>query len=85
MTDEWLTTYTEANPKRAMYAFCIDPKHPSFFFLCYKNGQQGPLQNMFVKVIPNAFQLNKSVYPDMRSLKNGFKQQMMNMQQRGRL
>jgi len=66
-----------------MYAFCINPKYPGFFFLCFKNGQLGPLQNLPVKVIPNAYELNKSVYPDMRSLKNGFKQQMMNMQSRG--
>jgi transcription elongation factor SPT6 len=63
-----------------MYAFCINPKHPGYFYLCYKNGQMGPLRNLPVKVIPNAFELNKAVYPDMRSLKNGFKQQMLNQQ-----
>lgn len=80
--DDWLTTYTEANPKRAIYAFCINPKKPGCFHMCFKSGQQGPLNDVQVRVIPNAFELNKSVYPDMRSLKNGFKQQMMNSQSR---
>lgn len=65
-TDEWLTTYTEANPKRAIYAFCINPRKPGCFHMCFKNGQQGPLNDVQVRVIPNAFELRNSVYPDMR-------------------
>ena len=38
-TESWLTTYTEANPKRSVYAFYIDPKHPGYFYLCFKPGQ----------------------------------------------
>ncbi|KAL1650834.1 Transcription elongation factor spt6 [Diplodia intermedia] len=72
-TEQWLTTYTEANPRRSMYAFCINPKFPGYFHLCFKAGQQAPLASWPVKVIPNAFELQKNHYPDMRALKNGFK------------
>ncbi|WPH01503.1 transcription elongation factor SPT6 [Acrodontium crateriforme] len=72
-TEAWLTTYTEANPKRSMYAFCLNPKYPGYFDLCFKAGQAAPLSNWPVKVIPNAFELRGHKYPDMRALKNGFK------------
>lgn len=68
-----MTTYTEANPKRSMYAFCINPKFPGYFYLCFKAGLEGQLSNWPVKVIPNAFELQRNHYPDMRALKNGFK------------
>jgi transcription elongation factor SPT6 len=71
--DQWLRTYTEANPKRCMYAFCINPKFPGYFILCYKAGQAAPLGAWAVKVIPNAFELQHHQYPDMKALKNGFK------------
>ncbi len=71
--ERWLTTYTEANPKRSVYAFCINPKHPGYFFLCFKAGQHAPVQNWPVKVVPNAFELQKNPYQDMRALCNGFK------------
>ena len=72
-TEQWLTTYTEANPKRSMYAFCLNGKYPGYFYLCFKAGQSAPLSNWPVKVIPNAFELQGNKYPDMRALKNGFK------------
>lgn len=56
-----------------MYAFCINPKFPGFFDLCFKAGQDAPLSSWPVKVIPNAFELQRNHYPDMRALKNGFK------------
>lgn len=71
--DQWLETYTEANPKRSMYAFCLNPKFPGYFYLCFKAGREAPLCSWGVKIIPNAFELRKNVYPDMRGLKNGFK------------
>jgi transcription elongation factor SPT6 len=82
--EKWLTTYTEANPKRSVYAFCLDPKHPGYFYLCFKAGQQ-PLVNAWpVRVIPNAFELMKSNYPDMKALCNGFKMRHKNeMNRRG--
>ncbi|GAB7350079.1 hypothetical protein MBLNU459_g0746t1 [Dothideomycetes sp. NU459] len=82
-TEQWLTTYTEANPKRSMYAFCINPKYPGYFFLCFKAGQHAELQNWPVKIIPNAFELQKNHYPDMRALKNGFKLLFANTGGRG--
>lgn len=80
MTERWLTTYTEANPKRSNYAFCINPKHPGYFFLCFKAGQHAQLQNWPVKVIPHAFELQRNPYPDMKALCNGFKLLFTNMQ-----
>ncbi|KAJ9664261.1 Transcription elongation factor spt6 [Coniosporium apollinis] len=82
-TEQWLTTYTEANPKRSMYAFCINPKYPGYFYLCFKNGLDAPLSNWPVKVVPNAFELQKYQYPDMMSLKNGFKTLMINQMRGG--
>ena len=72
-SDRWLTTYTEANPRRAAYAFCIDPKHPGYFYLCFKKGQLGSLHALHVKVIPRGFQLNNVAYGSMSDLQNGFK------------
>lgn len=78
--ERWLSTYTEANPKRAVYNFCIDPKHPGYFFLVFKAGQHAQLQSWPVKVVPHAFELQKTMYPDMRALCNGFKLLFANMQ-----
>ncbi|KAF2163702.1 hypothetical protein M409DRAFT_57201 [Zasmidium cellare ATCC 36951] len=72
-TEQWLATYTEANPKRSMYAFCMEPKHPGYFFLCFKAGRDAPHAHWMVKVIPQGFELKGNKYPDMRALKNGFK------------
>ncbi|TAQ90193.1 hypothetical protein B7494_g1457 [Chlorociboria aeruginascens] len=72
-TERWLTTYTEANPKRSVYAFCLDTKHPGHFFLCFKAGQLARVNSWPVKIIPNAYELMKSQYPDIKALSNGFK------------
>jgi transcription elongation factor SPT6 len=74
--EDWLNTYTEANPKRSMYAFCINPKYPGYFWLLIKEGLNARLIMMNVKVIPNGFKLNEASYPDMRSLRNGMKLQL---------
>ena len=68
-----MSTYTEANPKRSMYAFCINPQYPGYFYCCFKAGQHAPHGHWPVKVIPNGFELKGQRYPDMRALKNGFK------------
>lgn len=73
LPERWLTTYTEANPKRSVYAFCISPKYPGFFHLCFKAGQNAKLEAWTVKVVPHAFELKNTMYPDMRALCNGFK------------
>ncbi|KAL8935950.1 MAG: hypothetical protein Q9216_005181 [Gyalolechia sp. 2 TL-2023] len=79
-TERWLSTYTEANPKRSVYAFCIDPKHPGYFLLCFKAGQHAQLQSWPVKVAPKAFELQKTQYADMKALCNGFKLLFLTMQ-----
>ncbi|KAF2737410.1 transcription elongation factor Spt6 [Polyplosphaeria fusca] len=72
-TEQWLDTYTKANPKRFMYAFCHNPKYPGYFWLCYLAGQGAKPGAWPVKVVPNAYELDKHQYPDVSSLKNGFK------------
>jgi transcription elongation factor SPT6 len=79
-TERWLTTYTEANPKRSVYVFCINPKYPGYFYLCFKAGQHAKLMNWPVKVIPNGFELHRTPYPSMLDLCNGFKLLFANMQ-----
>ena len=56
-----------------MYAFCSIPKYPGYFWLCFQAGDKVKPGACSVKVIPNAFQMENNVYPDMASLKNGFK------------
>lgn len=62
-----------ANPSRSVYAFCIDPKHPGYFHLCFKAGLKAPLNSWPVKVIPQGYELQRNPYPDMMALCNGFK------------
>jgi transcription elongation factor SPT6 len=71
--EQWLTTYTEANPKRSMYAFCINREYPGWFNLLYKEGQGGTIGTWQVKIVPNGYELQKIPYPTMKDLKNGFK------------
>ncbi|KAF2274402.1 transcription elongation factor-like protein spt6 [Westerdykella ornata] len=71
--DNWLNQYCAANPGRFMYAFCAMPKYPGWFWLCYQAGDKGPKGAWPIKIIPNAFELEKNPYPDITSLKNGFK------------
>lgn len=65
----------DANPTRSSYAFCIDPKHPGYFILCFKESRNSKVNAWPVRVIPNAFELMKTQYPDMVHLCNGFKMQ----------
>lgn len=62
-----------------MYAFCVNPKHPGYFDLCFKAGHAAPLSHWPVKVIPFGFELRGNKYPDMRALKNGFKTVFANL------
>ncbi|KIV96837.1 hypothetical protein PV10_00654 [Exophiala mesophila] len=79
--EEWLTTYTNANPKRSMYQFCLNRERPGSFHLVFKAGQNAKLQDWPVKVIPSGFELMRQPYPTMRDLCNGFKLIFQNMQQ----
>ncbi|KAI1630910.1 SH2 domain-containing protein [Biscogniauxia mediterranea] len=71
--ERWLTSYSDANPNRSIYLFCINPKHPGYFYLCFKASKSSPIGMWHVKVIPHAFEMMKNQYPDMRALCNGFK------------
>lgn len=73
LAEEWLASYTQANPTRSMYAFCINRQYPGYFILCFKAGRDAKPQAWPIKVIPNAFELMKNPYPDMKALRNGFK------------
>lgn len=82
LAEQWLTAYMDANPKRAMYAFCINREYPGYFYLCFKAGQNTKHTAWPVKIIPNAFELMKNPYPDMKALKNGFKTLWQNEMQK---
>ncbi|KAI0206091.1 transcription elongation factor SPT6 [Astrocystis sublimbata] len=71
--ERWLTSYSDANPNRSIYMFCINPKYPGYFNLCFKASRSSPIGIWNVKVVPGAFEMMKSQYPDMRALCNGFK------------
>ncbi|KAK7964989.1 transcription factor atf1 [Apiospora saccharicola] len=71
--EKWLTAYSDANPTRSIYAFCIDPKHPGYFHLCFKANKAAKIGNWMVRIIPNGFEFLKEKYPNMRDLCNGFK------------
>lgn len=73
IAEKWLTTYIDANPNRSAYAFCIDTKHPGYFWLCFKASRSSRVNSWPVRVIPGGFELLKQPYPDMRALCNGFK------------
>lgn len=72
-TEAWLTAYTNANPRAAVYTICIDSKHPGYFTLAFKTNKQSRIYKWPVKILPNAYEMLKSQYPDMRALTNGFK------------
>ncbi|KIW08794.1 uncharacterized protein PV09_00728 [Verruconis gallopava] len=72
-TEQWLEAYVEANPRRSMYAFCINREYPGYFNLCFKPAPNVDVITWPVKVIPGGFEMKKNSYPDMQSLKNGFK------------
>ncbi|KAL2159115.1 hypothetical protein VTH06DRAFT_2874 [Thermothelomyces fergusii] len=85
--EKWLTTYIDANPNRSTYAFCLDTKHPGYFYLCFKASRNSKVVAWMVRVVPHAYELMKSQYPDMRALCNGFKlryqSEMLKLQQAG--
>lgn len=78
----------DANPNRSTYAFCIDAKHPGYFYLSFKASRGSKVNSWPVRVIPHAYELMKAEYPDMRALTNGFKirynNELVRMQQGGR-
>lgn len=71
--EQYLTKYSEANPRRSCYAFCFNHKHPGYFDLCFKANPKARIGEWPVRVVPNAFSMRDNVYADMTSLCNGFK------------
>ena len=45
MIEQWLASYSEANPRRSAYAFCIDSQHPGYFNLCFKTSPAAPVKS----------------------------------------
>ena len=72
-TEQYLTKYSEANPRRSCYAFCMDRKHPGYFSLLFKASPRASIGEWPVKVVPNAYSMRDNVYADMTQLCNGFK------------
>ncbi|ORY86367.1 SH2 domain-domain-containing protein [Protomyces lactucae-debilis] len=72
-TEQYLTKYSEANPRRSCYAYCFNHQHPGYFDLCFKANPKAQIGSWPVKVVPNAFMMRDNVYADMTSLCNGFK------------
>lgn len=87
-TEKFLKVFIDANPTRSAYFFCLDTKHPGYFYLCWKANPTSRVVAWSVRVVPHAYELLKSQYPDMRALCNGFKlryqSEMLKMQQGGR-
>ena len=79
LTEEWLNTYTAANPKRSMYQFCLNREKPGYFHLMFKAGQKAKITDWPVKVVREGYELRGQQYPDMRGLCNGFKLLFGNM------
>ena len=88
MLEKFLKVFIDANPTRSAYFFCLDTKHPGYFYLCFKASPNSKVVSWSVRVVPHAYELLKSQYPDMRALCNGFKlryqSEMLKMQQGGR-
>ncbi|KAF2030272.1 transcription elongation factor Spt6 [Setomelanomma holmii] len=72
-TEQWLENYCKANPHRSMYAFCSMPRYPGHFWLCFQLGDGKPKGAWPFKVQPGNFEMRGQRYPDMMTLKNGFK------------
>lgn len=53
--------------------FCIDQKHPGYFWLNFKASKDSATLALSVRTIPQGFELKGYQYPDMRALCNGFK------------
>lgn len=83
--NEWLESYTRANPKNSAYVFCYDHKAPGWFLLLFKVNVNTPVTTWHVKTECNGFVLKGFSYPNMMRLCNGFKQtfkSLMNDQSR---
>lgn len=71
---EWLHSYTKANPKTSAYIFCYDHRAPGWFLLLFKVNVNTPISTWHVKTGVDGYQLKGFDYPNMLRLCNGFKQ-----------
>ncbi|RCK65450.1 Transcription elongation factor SPT6 [Candida viswanathii] len=81
VVNEWLESYTKANPKNSAYVFCYDHKLPGNFLLLFKINSNTKVVTWHVKTSVNGYILKTFTYPDMIGLCNGFKQTVKNMLQ----
>ncbi|KAK6463363.1 SH2 domain-containing protein [Scheffersomyces coipomensis] len=72
--NEWLESYTKANPKNSAYVFCFDHKTPGSFLLLFKVNANSPVITWHVKSDVEGYSLKGFPYPNMLKLCNGFKQ-----------
>lgn len=72
--NEWLESYTRANPKNSAYVFCFDHKSPGWFLLLFKLNVNTPVTTWHVKTESDGYRLKGFSYPNMLRLCNGFKQ-----------
>lgn len=72
--NEWLESYTKANPKNSAYVFCYDHKSPGWFLLLFKLNVNTPVTTWHVKTESDGYRLKGFSYPNMLRLCNGFKQ-----------
>lgn len=75
---EWLENYIKANPKKGGYIFALNHKRPGWFLLLFKTSAESELFTWNIKVVPNGYEMQNHVYPDMLLLCNGFKTIMQN-------
>ncbi|KAK6203561.1 SH2 domain-containing protein [Scheffersomyces amazonensis] len=72
--NEWLESYTKANPKNSAYVFCYDHKTPGSFLLLFKVNANSPVITWHVKTDVEGYSLKGFPYSNMLRLCNGFKQ-----------
>ncbi|ORX62353.1 transcription elongation factor Spt6 [Hesseltinella vesiculosa] len=71
--DDYLDRLTKANPKKSEYGFCLSDKYPGYFDLGFKLNQRSVVSRWAVKVLPDGYRLQKTAYPNVDDLINGFK------------
>lgn len=72
--NEWLESYTKANPKSSAYVFCYDHKLPGCFLLLFKVNVKTPVSTWHVRTEVDGYTLKGFSYSSMQRLCNGFKQ-----------
>lgn len=72
--NEWLESYTKANPKSSAYVFCYDHKLPGSFLLLFKVNVNTPVSTWHVRTEVDGYTLKGFSYSNMLRLCNGFKQ-----------